>query len=173
MKGVKQGLVSVVMLSLVGIAGNSFAADVKIGVIDVQMIMQKAPEVQKLNTQLQDKFKPRQDKLTSAKKAIQAEVQDFTKNQAVMKPEEQAKLKNKILADQQAYESQVEAFRKDLSQAQNQSMQHFMGDLQTAVNGIAKKDQYNFILNRAAVPYMESNADITQKVLESLNNQSN
>lgn len=159
---------SLLFTSIFGVSAV-YAADVKIGVIDVQQIMQKSPEVQQLNTQIQQKFKPRQDKLLAAKKDLQDAIQNYQKNQAVMKPEEKTKLQNKIIGDQDAYKAQYQAFDKDLKQEQNKDMQHFMDNLQTAVNALAKKGNYNFILNRAAVPYMDSSTDVTQQILDTMN----
>jgi outer membrane protein len=159
---------AILLSSILGFSQCVYAADVKIGVVDVQTVMQKSADYQQLNTQLQNKFKPRQDKLMATKKSIQTEIQDFSKNQAVLKPEEQAKLKNKIIGEQQNYEAQVESFRNDIGQEKNKSMQQFMEKVQTAVNSVAKQGQYNFVLYRAAVPYMESSTDVTQQVLDAM-----
>jgi outer membrane protein len=159
---------AVLLTSMLGFSHLAVAADVKIGVVDAQMIIQKSPEYQQLNTQLQNKFKPRQDKLMAAKKTLQAEMQDFSKNQAVMKTDEQAKLKNKIISDQQSYESQVETFRNDVNQERNKDMQHFMEKVQVSVNAVAKQGQYNFVLYKAAVPFMDAGTDLTQQVLDAM-----
>jgi outer membrane protein len=158
-------------LLIVGLLGlNTAFADSKIGILDMQQVMQQSPEVANLNKQLQDQFKPRQEKIMAAQKNLQDEMGKMNKDAAVMNDKNKEKMVQKINADRQAYQTLVQSFQQDLNSAQNKVMQKFMGNLQNAVNSVAKEGQYTMVLNRAAVPYFDPAADVTKQVLSKISN---
>jgi outer membrane protein len=144
------------------------SADSKIAVIDVQQILQKSPQMAAINDQLTKQFKPRQDKLAAAQKALQDESDNLNRNAATMNVNDRNKLQDKILADKANFEASAVAFRRDLADAQNRDLQGFMNKLSAVVNSIAKSGNYDLILQRSGVPYAKDNMDITAQVLKQL-----
>ena len=137
----------------------------KVGVFDMQQMMQSSPFVQQLNKQLQDQFKPRQDKLAAMQKDMGNEVEKMNKDGAKMTVEARNKLRDKLIADRTAYQTMAQSYQQDLSAAQNAAMQKLIGQVQAAANMVAKKDGYSLILQRGAVLYSEPNTDVTKEVL--------
>jgi len=137
----------------------------KMGVLDMQQIMKESPQVAALNKQLQDQFKPRQEKIAAAQKNMQNEIEKFKKDSTVMSNADKTKLEEKINADQTSLAKMGQSFQQDLNKAQGEAMQKFMGNLQTAVNNVAKQGKYSMIVNRAAVPYYDPSLDVTKQVL--------
>lgn len=153
----------------VGLLGASSAfADTKIGVLDMQVIMQKSPQVAQLNKDLQAQFKPREEKVVAAQKNLQNELSQLNKNAAVMKDADKAKLQNKLMSDKTAYDSLAQSFQRDLAEAQHKAMDQFMQNLQAAVTKVAKENSYTLVVNRAAVPYMDPSMDVTKQVLDGM-----
>lgn len=144
------------------------AADLKIGVINVQQIMQKSPMVIALNKQLQDQFQPRQAQLVKAQSDLQAEVDKLNKNGAVMSNNDRSQLQDKIIADRASLQASGQSFQTDLNAAQSQAMQQFMGKLQAAVNVVAANGKYDLILQRSGTPYVNNALDITSLVMAQL-----
>lgn len=155
-----------VALSLVAITAS--ADNLKIGVIDLQLILQKSPQIATINAQLNKQFKPRQDKIQAAQKALQDESDNLNRNSATMSVTDRNQLQDKIISDKANLEGMAVAFRRDLAAAQNQDMQGFMNQLSTVVNSIAKANKYDLVLQRAGVPYVNSSLDITSQVLGGL-----
>lgn len=166
--------ISVFAAALLGFSTAYAATEVavpatsKIGVLDMQEVMQKSPEVASLNKQLESQFKPRQEKLVAEQKNIQSEIEKFKKNASVMSNADKTKLEEKINADQVALAKTGESYQQDLSKAKGESMEKFMGNLQNAVNTVAKAGKYSMILNRAAAPYYDPSLNITQQVLDAM-----
>lgn len=144
-------------------------ANLKVGVIDVQQILQKSPQIAAINNQLTKEFKPRQDKIVAAQKDLQAEADRLNKNGATMSDADRNKLQDQIIADKANVQGMAISFQRDLQQAQNKSMQDFMNQLTAVVNDVAKKGGYDLILQRAGVPYANNSLDITNQVLQELN----
>jgi outer membrane protein len=138
---------------------------VKIGVIDMQQIMQQSAQAVSLNKQLQTQFQPRQQKLVTAQKNLQAEMSTFNKNGPTLNDADRTKTQNQILADRTSFQQMVQSYQQDLSTAQNQAMQKFMGNVQNAVSDVAKQGNYTLIVQRAAAPYADPSLDITKQVI--------
>jgi|SRR6185312_13803527 len=147
---------------------GAWADNLKVGVIDLQQIMQKSPQIKVINDQLTAQFKPRQEKITAAQKNLQSEMDRLEKNGPTMSAADRNKLQDQIIADKANTQGMIIAFQRDVSAAQNQSLQDFMDNLTKIVAGIAKAGNYDLVLQRNGVPYVNSNLDITSQVLTAL-----
>jgi outer membrane protein len=159
-------VISVLALGLVACTVN--ADGLKIGVIDVQQIMQKSPQIIAINAQLNKQFKPRQDKLAAAAKELQSETDQLNRGRATMSADDRNKLQNKIIIDRANLDTSGLNFKNDLAAAQNQALQSFMSKLAGVVDGLAKSGKYDLILQRNGLPYVNSNLDLTSQVLKGL-----
>lgn len=155
------------LLSFTAYADNG-AGGLRIGVINVQQIMQKSPMAIALNKQLKDQFQPRQTQLVNAQNNLQAEVDKLNKNGAVMSNTDRSALQDKIIADRASLQGMGQSFQQDLNAAQSQAMQQFMAKLQNAVNAVAASGKYDLILQRSGTPYVSSALDVTDQVLAQL-----
>ncbi len=155
------------LLSFSVYAQNEQAA-LRIGVINVQQIMQKSPMAVALNKSLKDQFQPRQAELVNAQSNLQAEVDKLNKNGAVMSNSDRSALQDKIIADRANLQGMSQSFQQDLNAAQTQAMQQFMTKLQSAVNAVAAAGKYDLILQRSGTPYVSSALDVTDQVLAQL-----
>jgi len=143
-------------------------AVVKIGVVDMQQILQQSPQAADLNKQLQSQFQPRQQKLIAAQKNLQSEMDKFNKDGPTMDNADRTKLQSQILTDRTAFQGMVQSYQQDLSSAQSAAMQKFMGTVQNAVNNVAKQGNYTIIMQRAAAPYTDPSLDVTKQVLAAM-----
>lgn len=160
-----------VALILVGVnasAATTTTTNLRVGVIDLQQIIQKAPQVANINADLNKTFKPRQDKILAAQKDLQAESDSLERNSSTMSVSDRNKLQDKVMSDRASLQEMVVSFQRDLNTAQTQGMQSFMSQLNNVINSIAKIGNYNLILQRAAAPYVDSSMDITPQVLQAL-----
>lgn len=159
---------SLVAAFAVAFAGASFAADINIAVIDVQEILQKAPQIKKINDALTSKFKPRQEKILAQEEKLKADVQKLEKNNAVLSASEKSKLQEEIVNQKRDLQRLGQDYQQDLTSEQNKSMQQFFTQLKAVIDKIAQKGQYALILQKEGVPYAASKIDITQQVIKDL-----
>lgn len=160
------------VLAMVGallvIGGTSaYAADsVKpnVAVVNVQQLFQQSPKILNLNKQLQNVFKPRQDKLVAAQKSLQDELDKFKKDSATMSDKDKTALQNKISDDQASLSKDAAAFQQDLSKQQNKIMKNVLAQLNDIISSIAKKEGYAMVFDAQAVIYAGEGADITKEV---------
>lgn len=165
-------LASAFAASLVLASSSAVADPVKIGVIDLQQIMQKSSQIAAINNQLTKDFKPRQEKIVTAQKDLQTETDQLTRNSATMTETDRNKLQDKLIADRSNVQAQMLTFQRDLNAAQNQAMQKFMTQLNDVVSKVAANGGFDLVLQKAGVPFVKTSLDVTNQVLEQLNKKS-
>lgn len=135
-----------------------------IAVVNVQQVFQQSPKIAELNKKLQAQFKPRQDKLVAAQKSLQDELDRFKKESPTMSQKDKDALQKKIVDDQSALAKEASAFQQDLSKEQSKIMKSVLADLNDIISGLAKKSNFNMVLDSQAVIYANDAADITKQV---------
>jgi len=165
----KRVLLAAVLLSF---STLTFAADVKVGVIDVRQILESSPQMKAIGNKIKKDFKAREDKIVSTQKALEKDVEKLRRDEAVMSKSDREKLEAKVIADKRQFKNMQEAFREDIMNAQNKAMQELLAKVDTVVQGIAKKENYDLILQREGVPFASKNVDISDQVIRQLNKKS-
>ena len=145
--------------------GSAYAAELKIGVVDMNQILQKSPLMISLNDGLNKQFKPRQEEINNAQKALQEEL--YQLNSATsMSNDDRTKLQNKIITDKANVDVMTTTFQKDLAIAKDQASQKFMTKLAEVINKVAKDGRYDLIEQRTNLLYLNTSLDITPQILQ-------
>jgi outer membrane protein len=175
MKKVLAVLSSVLLLA----GANAFAADAttpastpaltKIAVVNVQQVLMQSSKVAKVNTKLQDQFKPRQEKLTAQQKTLQDEVDKYSKESPTMSQKDRDTTEKKIGDEKAAFLKDAGAFQKEVNAEQNKAMQSILGQLSGVISTMAKKENYTLVLDSQAVVYASDATDITKQVAKEFN----
>jgi outer membrane protein len=145
--------------------GSAYAADnLKIGVVDMNQVLQKSPLMISLNDGLNKQFKSRQDEINSAQKSLQDELYSLNSN-TTLSSDERSKLQNKIINDKANVDVMTTTFQKDLAIAKDSASQKFMTKLADVLNKVAKDGRYDIIEQRTNLLYINSALDITSQVI--------
>lgn len=144
------------------------AEGMKVGVVNVPMIMQKAPQIKAIQDQLKKQYGSRQDALVKQGQTLQADMEQYRKDGAVMSATQKKALEDKIQAEQKDVESQQVALRQEVMQAQNQAMQGFLDKVNTAVQSVVKKNKLDVVIQNQATLYYDKALDVTDQVLTAL-----
>ncbi len=161
-------LVSIVTLMTGLLSLSALADEVKLAVVDMQVVLQKAPQIAKINDALTRQFKSRQDNIVKAQNELQKEASNLQKNAAVMKADERNNLENKLMTDQNNVKSMIASFQSDLSKQQSKSLSGFSQQLGNVVSKIAAQDKYDVVIQKGSTLYAKNDLDITSQVLEAL-----
>jgi|GEM_PF-516267 outer membrane protein len=147
---------------------NTSTEYLKLAVVDMQVVLQKAPQITKINESLTKQFKGRQDKIIQAQHDLQDETQNLEKNAAVMKADDRLNLEKKIMMDRNNVQTMVASFQKDLSKQQSESLHGFSQQLDGVVNKLALQTGFDLVIQKGSTLYSKSSMDITPKVLDAL-----
>lgn len=143
-----------------------WAADgMKIGVVDLQKIIQTSAQIQKIQQGLEQKFRPRRDALMTTEKDLKAKIDAFKRDSVVMNANQRKDKEREIVAMQQKFELDGQKYQQELSSAHNEAMEDFYTKVKAAISNVAKKDHYSLILQKDAAPFSTEVLDVTKQVI--------
>ena len=153
-------------LSFSAFAGHD--SSMAIGVVNMQQILQSAPQVKQINAQLKDKFSTRKSTILVQAKTLQADMSSFDKNRTVLSAKDSATLKNKIASEENQLRTEQMSYQQDLMAAQNNAMNSFLKTLKASVSVVAAQKKLALVLPENTLLYSAPTADITNDVLKNL-----
>jgi outer membrane protein len=149
---------------------NGYAADgTKIGVVDLQKIMQTATQMKAIQEKLEKEFKPRRDKLVQMEEGLKKDMEQFKRDAAVLSQAKKKDLEKKIVATQQQFEREGQQYQQELSTAHNEAMEEFYSKIRAAIAKVAESEKFDIVLQKDAAPYSSDKFDVTLKVMQQIN----
>ena len=148
-------------------ASLSAFADLKVGFVQVDKILQEAPQTIESNKKLEKEFSARTDKLKADVKALKDKEAAFSKDALTMKESERdAKEKSlsQLRVDVQRKEREL---REDINIRRNEELGGLQEQINKAVTSVAKAESFDLVLYNG-VAYASEKIDITDKILKSL-----
>lgn len=143
-----------------------FAEGSKIGVVDLQKIMQTSDDVKAIQATLEEKFKPRRDKIMGMEADLKKEMEAFKRDSSVMSQAKRQELEQKIVAAQQTFEQEGQQYQQELSAAHNEAMEKFYDKIRAAIAKIAEAEKYDLVFQKDAAPFSVEKLDVTSKVIK-------
>lgn len=154
------------VLSLFGT--SLFADPAKIGVVDLQKIMQTSSQMKDIQQKLEKEFKPRRDKLIAMETTLKSDMEKFKRDSAILSANQKKDMEKKIVAAQQQFERDGQQYQQELSTAHNEAMEGLYAKVRAAIAKIAKDEKYDLIVQKDAAPFSSINLDVTDKVIKGI-----
>lgn len=156
-------LISIMMLA-VALSFTSVAnADLKIAVVNVDLIFDKMPQTQATFDQIEKDFKKKTDQLTKDKTGVEQAAQKLQKEGMTLSAAEKKKLVDKI----KAFESKAQNMSQDYEQRIFEARVGLYQQIGKSINEVAKKENYDIVLTNQSVGFVSDKVDdMTQVVLQ-------
>lgn len=166
----KKLLITICSLTVFCFGTMIFAAETKIGILDLNKVMKNSPQVTATQAELKKQFEPRSKEIMAKQEILKKEIASFNeKNGNKSKLDmSQQKIKADILAQQKKLQDTAVAFQKDLLAEQNKSMQVVLNKIQNVVNKVAQQKQLNLVITKISTAYNDPNMEITDDVIAEL-----
>jgi outer membrane protein len=147
-------------LSLCGLlAAMPASAEMKIGVVNFQKLMEEAPQVKSAMQALQNEFGPRQRELVTMQNDLKSRQEKLEKEAAVMA--------EKVLRDEQReFSRKGGEFQDDLSTRKNEEIGKVQRYLVQEVQTYSSAQGYDLVLVESL--YTKPSLDITAQILDIL-----
>ena len=148
-------------------ASLSANADLKIGFVQVDKILQEAPQTIESNKKLEKEFSSRTDKLKADVKSLKDKEVSFSKDALTMKESEREtkeKSLSQLRVDVQRKEREL---REDINIRRNEELGGLQEQINKAVTSVAKAEGFDLVVYNG-VAYASEKIDITDKILKSL-----
>ena len=149
------------------LASLSVYAELKVGFVQVDKILQEAPQTIESNKKLEKEFSSRTDKLKADVKALKEKESSYSKDALTMKESERG-TKEKSLSQLRVDVQRVEReLREDINIRRNEELGGLQEQINKAVTAVSKAEGYDLVLYNG-VAYASEKIDITDKILKSL-----
>lgn len=168
-ESVMKRLISVFAILTSFFAAQAFADAAKIGIVDLQKLMQTSSQMKEIQQKLEKEFKPRREKLIAMEANWKADVEKFKRDSAIMSQNQKKDLEKKLFRAQQQLERDNQQYQQDLSTAQNEAMEALYTKVRAAISKVAKDEKYDLIVQKDAAPFSSETLDITDKVVKAIN----
>lgn len=142
----------------------------KIGVIDMRSIISNSPQAKAAMEKLKSEFKAREEKIVASEKSYREKAEKLQRNSAIMSEAEKSKLEKEVIANQRELQRMQAEFREDAAARQQEEMKKLIDKIDSVVQAIAKKENYDLIIHSEVVPYAAKQMNITDTVLKSIAN---
>lgn len=151
------------------IATNVCFADLKVGVVNIAAVLEKAPQAEKAKKRLEQEFKPRDNKLVSQQKEIQGLQEKLKKDAAVMGESQRNKVENELQDRIRDAKRSQQEFSEDFNARRNDELGKLQRRIVEAIKSIAKEQEFDLILTDGVI-YSSPQMDITSQLQQKLAN---
>ena len=159
----------IVPLVLLGfLVGPAWAADVKIGVVNVKEFQDKSTTFQKIRDQLKGKFEALQQKLEAEKQALMKLEEDFRKQSMMLSLGARDDKRNELEKKRRYYKYLYEDLSEQMKDAERDATRRVLQELEGVVKTIAAEDGFTLILERNSpgMIYVDDAINITDRVIQ-------
>ena len=152
--------------SLVAVASAN-AADLNIGVVNVQRLLAEAPQAKSSMQALQDEFAPRLRGLKDQEASFTSEAEKFQRDGAVMGDSERRETERGLRDKQRELVRRQEEVTEDLNLRRNELLGQLQKSLMEEVQSFARSQRYDMIIGDGVL-FASDSVDVTAQILSGL-----
>lgn len=153
---------------LMAFASPAVWAEIKIGFVEMTLLMEKAPQAKRATEKIETEFEPRHKELGVVEKRIKGLEEKLARDGAVMSEEERAKQEREIRNNRRELQRMSEEFQEDFTIRRNEELGKLQRTLFETIQVFGKEEKYDVILYESGTVFFSKSIDITDKVLERL-----
>jgi outer membrane protein len=159
--------IKALVLSSILFTSSVVFAELKIGFVQVDKILQEAPQTIESNKKLEKEFSSRTDKLKSDVKSLKDREAAFAKDALTMKDSERDSKEKSLSQLRVEVQRKERELREDINIRRNEELGGLQEQINKAVTSVAQAEGYDLVLYNG-VAYASEKIDITDKILKSL-----
>ena len=169
MKDLKRQLVKAVagVALLSAFAVPAVAQELKIGVVNVPVLMERAPQAKVAMDALQEEFAPRQREILAKQKEYEELGEKVQRDLSVMGEAERRNAENDLRNLQREVTRLQTEFREDLNLRRNEELGNLQRSLLTEVQTYAKNAGFDLVVGDGVL-YASTAVNITENVLRAM-----
>jgi len=159
----------IVLFSILSLCSIVNAQDFKLGVINTQKVVENYNKAIEADTEL----KTLQDRLASRLKKLEDEIvtmeERLTKQELFLDEDAVRSAKADILRKQDEYRQKLKVGQESLMEKQKELLEPILQEVKDLIIQIGKQEKYSLILDKQAAMFVESKYDLTDSLIQQLN----
>ena len=160
MNKMMMGLMAALLLS-----SAAAQAEIKIGVVDVPLVLSKLPQKDEVGEKLKKEFADRVQKVEKMRSELQALESKLQKDGALMSETEQSEQLRKLKSLQAQYQIEGQSLDEDSRRRQAEERNTLLQKVKTAIDAVAAREGFDVVLQGGGVVYAKTNMDLSVKVI--------
>ncbi len=148
----------------------SFSQDVKVGVVNIALLLEKAPQAKAASLTLEREFGPQQTELTKLAKKMDKKQKDYQKNKLVLSETQRQSAQREIGLLSRDIQRTKNDIQELVNIRRNEELANLQGIVNKGIKEIGKQEGFDLILYEG-IAYTNDRIDVTQKVLNFLDEQ--
>ncbi|MFZ7128308.1 MAG: OmpH family outer membrane protein [Desulfobacterales bacterium] len=155
-------------IAFLAAASTAAAADIKLGIVDFQKILETSKIGQKVNADLKQEFQRMESDFEGKKKEIEDLKSKLEKEAMVMSREmrEEKEIELRVkLKNAQELEKQ---YRQELMKHEKEAVNELQKEVLEIVQDMGKKEKFTVISSRVGILYSDDAIDLTDRVVKVL-----
>jgi len=156
-----------VLASLMTFAMAVHAAELKVGYVQVDKILQEAPQTAESGKKLEKEFSPRSQELDRMAKQIKDLEAALDKDGLTITEADRRSKERDVQNIKTEFQRKQRELREDINLRKNEELGSLQDRINKAVQSVAKAENYDLVMY-SGVAYAADKIDITDKVLKLL-----
>ena len=144
----------------------SFAAEPRVGFIDVQKAVISTKEWKKQFEIFKKDFAKEKKKIKARENRIKKMLQDLNKQSFVLDPELKKKKEDQFRKEKVAFERYVQDQNAEFGNSEKEMTQKILKNMMRVIQKIGKEKKYTMILEQKAVLYHDTGNDLTSLAIK-------
>jgi outer membrane protein len=142
---------------------------IRIGFVNVNYVLQNAPQTAAVNDTLTAEFAPREADLVARQESWTTKRDNYTRDAAVMPQTERTALERELGEEQRELQREQTVLQEDLEIRQTELVNELQATIARRIQAFAVAEGYDLILTNQGVVYASEAIDITEAVVRALN----
>lgn len=156
------------MMASLGIAmSGAYAAETKLGFVNVEQILKDAPQTAESGKKLEKEFSGRQKELEAMAKQIKDTEASLDKDSLTMSETDRRNKERDLSTVKIEFQRKQREMREDVNLRKNEELGALQDRINKAVTAVSEAEGYDLVVY-SGVAYSSKKVDITDKVLKSL-----
>jgi outer membrane protein len=153
--------------SLFAYATAGYTAELKVGYVQVDKILQEAPQTAETGKKLEREFSPRSQELERMQKQIKDIEAGLSKDSLTISETDRRNKERDLSNLKIEFQRKQRELREDVNLRKNEELGSLQDRINKAVTAVAEAEGYDLVVY-GGVAYASKKVDITDKVLKSL-----
>lgn len=160
-------LLALMLAASMTMATGLQAAELKVGYVQVDKILQEAPQTAESGKKLEKEFGPRTQELDRMQKQIKDMETALDKDSLTMSETDRRNKERDISNQKIEFQRKQRELREDVNLRKNEELGSLQDRINKAVTAVSEAEGYDLVIY-GGVAYASKKVDITDKVLKSL-----
>ena len=163
----KKQALALSLVAVLGMVGQTFAADTNIGIVNLRLIRFDAPQAHELQQTMAKEFGPRQEELKNIENEGQKLAQQI--QSGTLAGEQLTNAQRQIAQLQSDFNLKARALQEDQRKRAQEMEGRVNNEIQKAIDAVAKEQKLDFVMDGMAILNLSNEAlNVTDEVLENL-----